>query len=121
MKTILTTPAELGIPEAIPMPKRADWRIGIVGFGGIARGAHLSAYRSAGWPVVAVADPDPAAREKAREAGITSIYEDYRDLVRDESVEVVDMCTQPTIRTEIVQAAANAGKHVITEKPLAVT
>ncbi len=121
METILTTPAELGVPETIPMPKRTDWRIGIVGFGGIARGAHMGAYKEAGWPVVAVADPDPAAREKAKEAGVPSVYEDYHDLVRDESVEIIDLCTQPTIRSEVVQAAADAGKHLITEKPLATT
>lgn len=121
METILTSPSDLGLPETIPMPKRNDWRIGIIGFGGIARGAHLPAYRSAGWPVVAVADPDPSAREKAEEAGVATVCEDYRDLIRDPSVEVIDLCTQPTIREEIVRAAADAGKHLITEKPLAVT
>ncbi len=121
METIPTTPAELGIPSAIPLPKRSDWRIGVIGFGGIARGAHLPAYKSAGWPVVAVADPDPSAREKAKEAGVPQVYEDYRDIICDASVEVVDLCTQPTMREEVIRAAADAGKHVITEKPLAVT
>jgi len=119
METIPTTPAVLGLPETIPLPKRTDWRIGMVGFGGIARGAHLPAYKSAGWQVTAVADPDPAARKKAEESGIPRVYDDYHDLIADESVEVIDLCTHPTIREEVVQAAADAGKHLITEKPLA--
>lgn len=112
------TPGELGLPEAIPLPSRTDWRIGIVGFGGIARHAHAPAYRAAGWSVVAVADVDPAARKTAEEdLGIERLYEDYRDLVEDERVEIVDLLTQPTVREDVVRAAAAAGKPVMTEKP----
>jgi len=113
-------PAELGLPAATPLPERGDWRIGMVGFGRIARGAHAPAYRSAGWPIVAVADPDPEAREIARETfGVERLYTDYRKLIADEAVEVVDLLTHPTIREEVVAAAAEAGKPIITEKPLA--
>jgi len=121
MAVIKTTPSELGLPDAIPLPKRADWRIGIIGFGGIARHAHLHSYESVGWPVVAVADPDPDARRAAKEASISNVYADYNDLIRDDSVEVIDLCTQPTVREEVIRAAAEAGKHLIVEKPLAVT
>jgi len=114
------TPGQLGLPEAIPLPKRKDWAIGMVGFGGIARGAHAPAYQSAGWTVAAVADPDPKAQKAAREKfGIKRLYSDYRELIADESVEVIDLLTQPTLRQEVVAAAADAGKPVITEKPLA--
>lgn len=113
-------PTELGLPEATPLPERDDWRIGMVGFGGIARGAHAPAYRSVGWPIVAVADPDPEARDIARaKFGVERLYTDYRDLVADEAVEVVDLLTQPTVRHEVVAAAAEMGKPLITEKPLA--
>jgi predicted dehydrogenase len=92
----------------------------MVGFGGIARGAHAPAYRSVGWPVVAVADPDPAARRAARETfGIERIYADFRELVADDAVEVIDLLTHPTVREDVVAAAAKAGKPIITEKPLA--
>jgi predicted dehydrogenase len=112
--------AELGIPEAIPMPKRKDWRIGMVGFGGIAQGAHLPAYRDAGWTVSAIADTDPEKRKAARQKfGIERVYTDYRELIADDAVDVVDLLTQPDVRGEVVQAAAEAGKHIITEKPLA--
>ncbi len=115
------TPSELGIEARFAMPSRTNG-IGIVGFGGIARHAHAPAYRAMGWPIVAVADPDPSARELARrEFGVERCYERYGDLIADPSVEVVDLMTQPTVREAVVAAAASAGKPLITEKPIATT
>ena len=111
------TPQELSIPEAIPLPERKDWAIGIVGFGGIARGAHAAGWQKMGWTVAAVADPDPDARSVAESLGIERTYTDYAELVNDDAVEIVDLCTQPVIREEVVAAAAEAGKPLITEKP----
>ena len=72
-------PADLGLDLAFAMPER-PFRIGCVGFGGIARHAHAPAYRAMGWPVVAVADIDPAARACTRdEFGIERTYADWRD------------------------------------------
>ena len=118
-KTI--TPKELGIPDAIPLPKRTDWRIGMVGFGSIAR-SHTKAYKAAGWQIAAVADPDPAARERAKEmTGAARLYEDYRDLVADDQVEIVSLLTHPTLREPVVELAAEVGKPIQTEKPLGST
>ncbi len=101
------TPRELGIPGSIPLPERKDWRIGMVGFGGIARGGHAPSYRDVGWPIVAIADPDPNAQKEARERyGVERIYSDYRELANDDEVEVIDLLTQPTLRKAVVQAAA---------------
>jgi predicted dehydrogenase len=116
------TPKELGIPESMPLPARKDWSIGIVGFGGIARGAHAGGWKKMGWTVAAIADPDPNARQFAREkVGVERVYDNYRDLIADSAVEVVDLCTQPVIREEVVRAAAEAGKPLITEKPFGQT
>jgi predicted dehydrogenase len=116
------TPKELGLPETMPLPKRKDWRLGLVGFGGIARMAHAPAYQSQGWRIVAVADPDPAAQKLARgKFGVGRAYGDYRELVEDAEVEIVDLLTQPTVREEVVRAAAETGKPLITEKPFGTT
>jgi predicted dehydrogenase len=116
------TPAELNLPESLPLPKRKDWGIGMVGFGGIARGAHIPAYNEVGWQVIAIADPDPNARKEAKERfKIERVYENYAELIADDAVEVIDLCTQPTIRQDVVLTAANAGKHLITEKPFGTT
>lgn len=113
------TLGELGIRADFPLPKRGDWRIGMVGFGGIARGAHAPAYKRAGWTIAAVADPDEGARTVAQEKfGVEKVYSNYHDLIADDSVEVVDLLTQPSVREEVVAAAAKAGTHIITEKPL---
>ena len=117
----MITPRELGISDAIPRPKRTDWRIGVVGYGMVS-GAHVTAYMEAGWQVVAVADPDPRARERAHQAQPGArLYEDYQDLVSDGNVEVVSLLTQPTLRAPVVEAAFRNGKSVLTEKPLANT
>lgn len=122
MATATITPTDLGIPAVMPLPKRRDWRIGVVGFGGIARSSHAPAYRSQGWPIVAVADPDPGAQEVARrQFGVERVHADYRQVIADDEVEVIDLLTQPDVREEVVVAAAEAGKHVIVEKPLAET
>ena len=122
MEPVLITPKELGIPETLPLPKRKDWRIGIIGFGGIAQGSHAPSYKSVGWPIVAVADPNPEARKIAKEKfGIENTYADYKELLADDSIEIIDLCTQPTLREEVVCAAAEAGKHIIIEKPLAAS
>ena len=116
------TLAELGIPDHLPMPTKKDWRIGIIGFGGIARGAHIPAYKEVGWSVVAVADPDQNALKEAKEKyGIKRLYTDYKSLIADDEVEVIDLCTQPTIREDVVLTCANAKKHIITEKPFGTT
>ena len=122
MQNIRVTPSELSIPDSIPLPKRKDWRIGIVGLGSIAQGAHAPAYQEAGWSVVAIADPEANAQKAAQERfGIQRIYADYQELIADDAVEVIDLCTQPVLREEVVLAAANAGKHIITEKPFGMT
>lgn len=110
--------AELGLPDNIPLPRRRDWRIGVIGLGGIAR-AHLPAYRSAGWQVVAAADLDPERRQHAaQEHGIASVHEDFRAVIADPHVEVISLLTQPNVREPIVAACAAAGKPLLTEKPL---
>ena len=102
----------------MPLPARKDWNIGIVGFGEFAQRAHVPDYQKAGWNVTAVAVRSASAQQAARERfGIERVYSDYLDLINDDSVEVIDVLTQPSLREPVVKAAAVAGKHVIVEKP----
>ncbi len=50
--------------------------------------------------------------------GIPRVFADYRDLVASPDVDVVDVCATTNAHHEIAVAAAQAGKHVIVEKPL---
>ncbi len=95
----------------------------VIGCGGIATKAHLpSISEIPEGKLIAVAD---AVKEKAKGAaerfGAKAYYTDYRKLLKREDVDVVDVCTPPFMHREQVVAAAEAGKHIICEKPLCTT
>ena len=116
------TVSDLRLPHTMPLPKRKDWRIGIVGFGEFAQRAHAPDYKQAGWQLAAVAVRNVSAQQVAKnEFAIDRVYSDYHDLINDETVEVVDVLTQPYVREEVIAAAVVAGKHVIVEKPLGMS
>ena len=48
-------------------------------------------------------------------------YTDYKNLFADDSVDIVDICVPNYLHAEIAVAAAEAGKHVLVEKPMATT
>jgi predicted dehydrogenase len=99
-------------------PRTYNPPIGLIGCGGITRD-HLKAYKSAGYNVVALCDVDES-RARERQAEFypdAAVFGDYRDLLRRDDIEVVDIATHPPIRPPIVEAALRAGKHVLSQKP----
>ncbi|PRB18470.1 Gfo/Idh/MocA family protein [Microbacterium sp. MYb62] len=105
-------------PHAPTFPER-PLAIGVIGAGGIARSAHLPAYRDRGVPVVAVASRRVAdARALAADFDIAVVHDKAEDLLADPRVEVVDLATGPAGRVELIAAAVAAGKHVLAQKPL---
>jgi predicted dehydrogenase len=62
-----------------------------------------------------------AVAHAARANGIEEAVTDWRAVVADPDIEIVDVCTPPGTHAEIVEAAVAAGKAVVCEKPLAVT
>ena len=99
-------------------------KVGIVGCGGIVRGFHLNP----GWfavpdaEVVAVCDVHEAAAVKlAADFKIPRTYTDYRELIAKEELDVIDVCVPNKAHTPVVLAALEAGRHVLCEKPLAVS
>lgn len=97
--------------------------VGIIGAGGIVR-RHADAYRSlpqlARLVAVADIDYDRAAALK-REYRLKDAYSDYRDLLARDDIQVVSICTPPSMHTPIVIDALAAGKHTLCEKPIART
>ena len=107
-----------------------DIRIGLIGAGGMGK-AHATAFKNVplvfgngpGRPVLEiVADIDAKTVEKwAREFAFTRWTTNWREVVEDPRVEVVDITTPNALHAEMAIAAAQAGKHIYCEKPLATT
>lgn len=72
--------------------------------------------------VVAVCDTDREKAEKvAREEGIENVYDDYEKMFAECGCDAVAIVTPDFAHADIAVAAANAGKHVLIEKPLATS
>jgi predicted dehydrogenase len=95
-------------------------RAGIVG-SGMMGPIHTEALRRLGYvEVIALAEVDEAtARARAEALQIPRAYGDYRALIADPEVEVVHNCTPNAVHFEVSRAILDAGKHVVSEKPLA--
>lgn len=96
-------------------------RVGVVGTG-IGR-LHIQGYRQLKTAdVIAVADLDrDRAESVAREYGIPRVFTGYQGLLEMDEIDAVSVCTPNCLHSEITVAALRAGKHVLCEKPLAVT
>lgn len=98
-------------------------RIGIVGLGGIYRWGHLPALQKhPEVEIAAVCDilPDRAA-QAAKELNIKRFCTDYRDLLKLNGLDAVDICTPNLFHSEIAIAGLKRGLHVFTEKPDAIS
>jgi myo-inositol 2-dehydrogenase/D-chiro-inositol 1-dehydrogenase/scyllo-inositol 2-dehydrogenase (NAD+) len=72
--------------------------------------------------LVALVDPSAEALERATaELGVDRGYADYRDALADPRVDAIVVVTPTALHREIVVAAAAAGRHVLCEKPMAMT
>lgn len=98
--------------------------VGVIGLGWVA-GQHVAAYEANPHTrVVAVAGRDretTAARAAEIGIGRARIYDEWRQLLRDEDVRIVSICTPHYMHAEQAIAAAQAGKHLLVEKPIALT
>lgn len=92
--------------------------IGLIGCGGITR-HHLTAYRNAGYHVVALCDIDVrrAAERQQEFFPEATVYTDAQQVLRRDDIEVVDIATHPADRIPLLTAAIDAGKHVLSQKP----
>jgi predicted dehydrogenase len=107
-----------------------ELRVGLIGAGFMGK-AHSMAYASMPmffWPapampvraVIAEATEELAA-EGAKRFGFESSTGDWRRIIEDPTIDIVDIATPNHLHPEMAIAAAEAGKHIICEKPLART
>lgn len=100
-------------------------KVGIIGCGGIANGKHMPSLAKLDTiEMVAFCDIIPEkAEEAAKKFGAedANVYEDYKKLLEDKTIDVIHVCTPNKSHSEIAVAALEAGKHVMCEKPMAKT
>lgn len=104
-----------------PLPKKRDFRIGILGSGFIVSDCHLVAYRKAGYNPVAIASRNPEnARKTAARQQIAKVYESYDQLLDDSSIEVLDIAVPPNFQLSLILAACarKTVRGILAQKPL---
>jgi predicted dehydrogenase len=99
----------------------AKLRVGLVGCG-FAAELHMYAYKRVHGldaAVTAVAARGDHVGDFAKKHGIGDTHRDFRALLADKEIDVIDICTPPALHAAMIVAAMQAGKHVICEKPFA--
>ncbi|WP_207592698.1 Gfo/Idh/MocA family oxidoreductase [Halomontanus rarus] len=102
-------------------PDAGDLSIALIGTGGISD-QHLTAYRDAGYDVVALCNRTREKAEERREEFYpdADVYTDYDEVLAREDVDVVDLLPHPVARESIIEDSLRAGKHVLSQKPFVV-
>lgn len=108
------------------MGDKGHLNLAIIGCGGIANGKHMPALSKLSNKVRMVAFCDiieERAIKAAKEYGIENakVYKNYSELLKDETIDVVHVCTPNSSHRMITVAALEAGKDVMCEKPMAAT
>ena len=97
-------------------------RWGLIGASTIAHEWVIDAIRATGGEVVSVMSSDAErGRKYAADHGIAKSVTDLDALVSDKNVDAVYISTTNELHREQAIAAARAGKHILCEKPLALT
>jgi predicted dehydrogenase len=95
-------------------------RVGVIGVGQIGKG-HVELYQKIeGAQVIAIADIDEQeVTQVAERYTIPHAFTDFRELLRIEEIDAVDVCLHNNLHMPVSVAALEAGKHVYCEKPMA--
>ena len=98
-----------------------EFKIALVGCGRISRNHFESLRRIGGLTLTAVCDIVPdRARAAAEQEGVAA-FTSYEEMLNSAECDLVSVCTPSGLHAAQGALAARAGKHVITEKPMAIT
>ncbi len=104
--------------------KASDIKVGVVGYGAAFNmgRAHLNEMKRAGMTPVAMADIDPARLEAAKIdfPGIAT-FPSLKDMLKKSDVHLIAVITPHNTHTTLALEALKAGRHVVSEKPFAIT
>src|ERR1700749_3463454 len=97
-------------------------KFGLIGFGAWGR-CHANAIaKTKDAELAAINAPSDASRAAAHEAFPNAqVFGDYRELLARKDIELVDIVVPSYLHHEITSAALKAGKHVLLEKPMALS
>src|SRR2546430_3201526 len=100
---------------------RSTLRVGVLGAGTWARNAHIPGWqRDRRCEVVSICDVEGERAEAyAEQFGIPNATDDWQALIGRADVDVIDIVTPSQTHYELAEAALEAGKHVLCEKPVA--
>lgn len=113
------TGPDLSALDYAPKPERGpQLGIAVVGTGGIS-GMHLTAYRAAGYRVLALCDhaEEKAVARRDEFFPEADVYTDLDQVLARDDIAVIDIATHVDVRPQLVRRALAAGKHVLSQKP----
>lgn len=98
-------------------------KLGLIGFGNIGKVQFeaLTKFPQTNFEIAAVADLQPSDKARNLAGTDAKFYTDYKQLLRDPEILAVSINTPPNTHYQLVMDALNAGKHVLVEKPPALT
>src|SRR6476659_5548678 len=105
------------------MPNNGKVKVGIIGsqFEADIHAASLKMVTEDA-ELVAVASPTPGnAAALAKRYGIPRVFTDYREMLKERDIEMVTIAAPNKLHAQMTADCAQAGKHVVCEKPLAMT
>ena len=109
------------LPYLPLMPKHYRPKIGLVGAGGVTE-YHLRAYQKMGLDVVMICDLD-IQRARARRDQFypeAAVCDNFPELLHRGDIEVIDAALHPEPRLQLIEAAIQARKHVLSQKPFSL-
>jgi predicted dehydrogenase len=97
-------------------------KVAVVGCGSIAQKRHILEYEAnPNVELVAFVDPRIERAQKYADKHSAQAFADYKEMLSSVQVDAVSVCTPNYLHAEVSIAAANAGAHVLVEKPMAGT
>jgi len=109
------------LPYLPCLPRKYRPKIGLVGAGGVTE-YHLRAYKKMGLEVAMICDVDLKRAQARRDEFYpqAAVSSDYHELLRRDDIEVIDAALHPEPRSPLMEAAIRTGKHILSQKPLAL-
>lgn len=97
-------------------------RVGVIGGGSISE-FHIKPYiKNTEVELIALCDTNVKRLVQAgNRYNVTNLYSSYQELLRNDTIDAISICTWNNMHAEIAIAALDAGKHVLVEKPLSMT